>query len=339
MGMRDPSGGLTGAQKVAAVALAGALIGGVLSPVAFGTVSEPTSTVVILEVEGPIESTLADDVETQLSDIRQNDSVGAVVLKMDTPGGAAPASERMYTAVQRTAEEMPVIASVQGASASGGYYTMLPADQIYVLPTSITGSVGLAASAPQETAPVRGPSGPNKRGENTIQQWATQQTLADTFINTVMQQRGDEIALDREQVATAAVFLGVEAVQNGFADEIGSTDDAIRAAAQQAGLDEYRTETRETGLDGFPILIQTSEGIVAVYANDPGYGQVEPLGNAFVHQGSVPHVDTVERFTTTEVAPVGGSVADGSGDNSADDDEDDDDQSTLRPPTVEVMSR
>lgn len=309
MGLKGPSDRLTSGQKFAAVALAGALIGGVLSPVAFGVTSGSTDTVVVLEIEGPIESTLADDVESELREIRQNETAQAVVLKIDTPGGAAPASERMYTAVQRTAKEMPVIASVQGSSASGGYYTMLPADQIYVLPTSVTGSVGLAAGAPQETEPVRGPSGPDKRGENIMQQWAVQQTLADTFINTVMEQRGDELELDRNEIATASVWLGVEAVQNGLADEIGSTDGAVRAAAEKAGLDDYQIDTRETGPDRSIFLLQTDSGIVAVYGNDPGYGQVKPLGNAYVHQSAIPHVDEVERFTDADTSSDTGSTA------------------------------
>lgn len=318
MGSTDPPDRLTSGQKFAAVALVGALLGGVLSPVAFGATSEPSGTVAVIEIEGPIESSLADDVESELHDIRQNESVQAVVLKMNTPGGAAPASERMYLAVQRTAEQMPVIASVQGYSASGGYYTMLPADEIYVLPTSVTGSVGLATNAPEETEPVRGPSGPDKRGENIMQQWAVQQTLADTFINTVMEQRGDRIELDRNEIATASVWLGTEAVQNGLADTVGSTDKAVRAAAQEAGLDDYQIDTRETGPDRSIFLLQTDAGIVAVHTTDPGYGQVKPLGNAYVHQGAIPHVDEVERFTDADVASVNGPTASDSTDEQKD---------------------
>jgi protease-4 len=301
---------LSDRQETAVVVLVAAVVGLALAPAVFGATGDTADTVAVVEVEGPILSPLADSVEQELRDVRQNDSVKAVVLKMNTPGGAAPASERMYMAVQRTAQEMPVVASVQQSSASGGYYTMLPAETIYVLPTSVTGSVGLAAGAPQPNEPVRGPSGPNKRGGSVVGQWAVQETLADTFINTVMKQRGDEFNVSRSEVAKAKVYLGTRAVQNGFADKIGSTDEAIREAADRAGLDGYQVDTRETGFSNIPSLLRTGEQpfllqnddrIFVVYANDPGYGQVQPMKFPLVHQGAVPHIDTVEDVTRSDL--------------------------------------
>ncbi|MEF8780437.1 MAG: S49 family peptidase [Haloferacaceae archaeon] len=320
-----PSQGLTDRQQLVAVVLVAAMIGMVFAPITYDAATGTPDTVAVVEIEGPIESNLADDVEQELSDIRQNDSVEAVVLKIDTGGGAPVASERMYTSIKRTAQEMPVVASVQGSSASGGYYAMLPADRIYVLPTSITGSVGLAAGAPEASPPVEGPSGPDKRGGNEIEGWARQQTLADTFINTVMEERGEEIQLSRSEVAHADVYLGTEAVQNGFADEIGSLDAAVQDAAQRAGLEEYQVDTRETGTDGFlPFLVQTDDGIVAIYASDPGYGEVQPMEHAYVYEESVPHIDTVEQFTRDDVDDAlagesGGEGADDAGDAAVDD--------------------
>lgn len=302
------SDALTDRQQVGVVVLTGLLVGAVLAPVAYSTTDGTTNIVAVVEIDGPIESSLADNVESELTDIRQNDSVKAVVLKMDTPGGAPAASERLYTAVQRTAQNKTVVASVQGVSASGGYYAMLPTEDIYVLPTSAVGSVGVAAGAPQAAPPERGPSGPDKRGINNIEQWAVQQTLADTFINTVMEQRGDEIELSRSQVARANTYLGTEAIQNGFADEIGSIDAAIKGAAEEEGLDEYQVDRRESEQGGLAVLLRTDEQILAVYSNDPGYAEVKPLGPAYVREESIPHVDTVERFTRSDLAAGGGSV-------------------------------
>lgn len=293
---------LTRRQQIAVVVVAAAMLGAVFAPIAYGATNEPGDTVAVVEVEGPVNAALADDVEAELTEVRNNESVEAVVLKIDTSGGAPVASERMYKSVQRTSEEMPVIASVQDISASGGYYAMAPADDIYVLPTSQVGSIGLNAIAPQPSPPSEGPSGPDKTGSNEIQQWAQQQTLADTFVETMMHQRGDEFEMPREEVAQADVYLGTEAVQNGFADEVGSLDEAVHDAAERADLNTYQVDTRETGSDiGFPILIRTDDQIVAVYDNDPGYGEVEPLGLAYVHQDSVPHIDTIERFSATGI--------------------------------------
>jgi len=275
-------------QQFVAAALAAVVVGAAFAPMVYGASAGPDGVVAVVTIEGPVVGSTADNVEDELREIRQNDSVEAVVLKLDTPGGAPAASERMYTSVQRTSEEMPVIASVQGVSASGGYYAMLPADEIYVLPTSITGSVGLAARAPQAGPPVEGPSGPDKRGVNPIEQWATQETLADVFVQTVMEQRGDRIELSREEVSEADVYLGVRAVENGFADEIGD-------------LDDYAVEERDTSARFFPFLFRTDEDLVVVDDENPGYGEVEALEYAMVYKGEVPHIDTVDRFTRPEV--------------------------------------
>ncbi|MEF8782194.1 MAG: S49 family peptidase [Haloarculaceae archaeon] len=295
------SNGLTGRRQLVAVVLVAAVIGVALWPVATDAADRPTDTVAVVEIDGPVVSSLADDVEQELSDIRQNDSVKAVVLKMNTPGGSASASERMYMSVQRTAKEMPVVASVQQVSASGGYYAMLPTDNIYVLPTSFTGSVGLAANAPQPSAPVRGPSGPDKRGGNTIEGWALRRSVADTFVTTVMEQRGDEIQVSRSEVAHAKIYLGTEAVQNGFADKLGSKDAAIREAAERAGLDSYQVDTRQTGWGGLPLLFQANGQVLAIESNDPGYKDVRPVRMPLVHEGSIPHIESVEAVTQDEI--------------------------------------
>ena len=314
MSTKKPSTALTSRQQLAAVVLAAAVVGAVLAPSVYAATNDPDDTVAVVEIEGPVNTALADDVESELADVRANDSVGAVVLKMDTPGGAPVASERMYKAVQRTSEQMTVIASVQSISASGGYYAMAPADEIYVLPTSTVGSVGLNAPAPRSSAPTQGPSGPDKRGGNEIQTWAQQQTLADTFVSAMMAERGEEFQMPREEVAKADVYLGTEAVKNGFADEIGSLNEAVHAAATAENLGEYRVDTRETGPDtGFPFLLRTDAQVVAIHANDPGYGDVKPMGLSYVHAPAVPHVDAVERFSESDLAVDRGGAAAGSG--------------------------
>ena len=325
-------------QQVAIVVVAAALLGAVFVPTIYGAANEPSDTVAVVEIEGPVNAALADDVEEELTEVRNNDSVGAVVLKIDTPGGQPVASERMYKSVQRTNEEMPVIASVQDMSASGGYYAMAPADDIYVLPTSGVGSIGLNAPAPSSSPPMEGPSGPDKTGSNEIEDWAQQQTLADTFVDTMMEERGDEFEMDREEVAHADVYLGTEAVHNGFADEIGSLDEAVHEAADRADMRNYRVETRETGMEGgLPFLIRTDDQLVAIHSNDPGYAEVEPMPFAYVHQDAVPHVDTIERFAVGDLDGAGGASADSTDatDGTTDHDETTDDETADETPSIE----
>ena len=301
MSSKDPPA-LPRRQRYAAVVLAALVVGAVFAPTVYGARDGPDGVVAVVTIKGPVVGSTADNVEDELREIRANESVEAVVLKIDTPGGAPAASERMYTSIQRTSREMPVIASVQGFSASGGYYAVLPADEIYVLPTSITGSVGLAARAPDADPPVEGPSGPDKRGSNPIEQWGTQQTLADVFIDTVMEQRGDRLEVSREEVSEADVYLGVRAVQNGFADEIGDVDAAIAEAADRAGLEDYAVDERDTSVRFFPFLFKTDGQLMVAYDENPGYGQVETLEYAMVYEEAVPHFDTLEEVTRTEVA-------------------------------------
>ncbi len=298
----DSSPALPRRQQYAAVVLAALVVGAVFAPTVYGARDSSDGAVAVVTIEGPVVGSTADNVEDELREIRANESVEAVVLKIDTPGGAPAASERMYTSIQRTSQEMPVVASVQGFSASGGYYAMLPADEIYVLPTSITGSVGLAAGAPDADPPVEGPSGPDKRGSNPIERWGTQQTLADVFIDTVMEQRGDRLDVSREEVSEADVYLGVRAVQNGFADEIGDVDAAIAEAADRAGLEDYAVDERDTSARFFPFLFQTDDQLMVAYDENPGYGQVETLEYAMVYEEAVPHFDTIDEVTETEAA-------------------------------------
>lgn len=297
-------------QQYVVAILAAVVVGAVFAPIAFNATDDgPDGTVAVVEFDGPVVTSSAEDVETELREIRQNDSVEAVVLKIDTPGGSPAASEQMYTSVQRTAQEMPVIASVQEFSASGGYYAMLPADDIYVLPTSITGSVGVNAFSPEPRPPVEGPTGPDKVGSNQIQSQAQIQLLANIFIDTVMAQRGDEIEISRQEVSYAKTYTGVTAVDNGFADEIGDLDSAIDAAATEAGLESYEVDVRETGESGFPILLRTDTGLVAVHDENPSYGDVETFQYAMVYEEAIPHVDEVDGLVSDDVVVENATTA------------------------------
>lgn len=308
-GESPPQTAASAQQGIVMLAVIAAIVAGVVvGVVLFGVpgdspgTAEPDGTVAVVDISGPIFGPIGEDLENELRDIRANDSIDAVVLKMDTPGGAPAAAERMYMSIQRTSEQMPVLASVQEMSASAGYYMMLPAEEIYALPTSQVGSVGLAAGAPQAAPPTRGPSGPDKRGSNVIHQWAQLEALGDIFIDTVMEKRGDRIELDREGVATADIFLGVRSVENGYADEIGTIDDAVADAAERAGLEEYQIAEREVGGESFfPIVAETEHGYVAIHDEDPSLGEVQPLEYAWVHEPAIPHIDEIEAVASPDI--------------------------------------
>ena len=127
-----------------ALALAAAvLVSAVLAPVAYGAMQDSTDqSVAVVQLSGGISAYSVDQTIQDLREVRRNDSVGAVVLEVNSPGGGVAASERLYLAVQKTAEAKPVVASVQQMGASGGYMAMLPAERIYTLPSGIVMATG-----------------------------------------------------------------------------------------------------------------------------------------------------------------------------------------------------
>lgn len=265
--------GLTRRQQIAAVVLVALAVGLWTAPHAADRVGGPDGTVAVVSVEGSIHSGMAEDVEDELREVRQNESIDAVVLQVDSPGGTPAGSEQIYTSAKRTGEEKPLVASVHDMGASGGYYAMLPAEEIYVLPTSTVGSVGVAGVGPSPTAPNPGNSAPDKGAAHPDDDREQQELLKETFLNSVMEERGDRIELDREEVAHARVYQGTEAVENGFADEIGSTEDAVHDAAQRAGLDSYEVVERDVGTaDGLLLLEADDDGDTVVVVEESPFG-------------------------------------------------------------------
>ena len=271
-------------QVIAVVAILAVAAGALLAPQVYSTVTDADGSVAVVEIDGTITTPMAQDVEEQLRDARTNDSIDAVVLEVESGGGLPAQSERMYAAVDRTAAEMPVIAAVDTLGASGAYLAIAPADEIYVAPSAqAVGSVGVAGTPPTPTVPDEGATGPDKNAADPAEPRERQQVLANLFIENVLEQRGDEIELDREGIAHADAYLGTEAVDNGFADEFGFVDDAIDDAAREAGLDTYEVETHRsesaTGGLGIP-LVETTDGDVVI-AEEAGIGD-ETLNDALI---------------------------------------------------------
>ena len=217
------------------------LVGASFAPVAWGSTSGPDGTVAVIEVDQMITEPVADNVTDDLREARQNDSIDAVVLQVDSPGGGVAASERLALAVERTADEMPVVTSVQSMAASGGYYLSAPSDEIYVTPGSWVGSIGVVLNhAEQPLMEEQLTTGPDKNNMFTEEE-ATQQAeqLRQAFVGTVTEHRGDELTLSETELSYAKIYTGIDGVENGLADEIGDTEAAIGTAADRAGLDDY----------------------------------------------------------------------------------------------------
>lgn len=223
--------------------------------------------IAVLHAEGPImsgksdgglfgSSILADQTFRQwMREIRKDDSVKAVVLRVNSPGGSGLASDMMWREIELAkADGLPVVVSMADYAASGGYYISAPADHIVAQPSTITGSIGVFGGK-LNLAGVYGKLGIHqhdyKRGELSDLFSSTagfseegrttyRRFLSDfyeRFLQKVVVGRGMERDAVHE-VAQGRVWTGTQALERGLVDSLGGLDVATAKAAELADLDE-----------------------------------------------------------------------------------------------------
>ncbi len=191
-----------------------------------------------------------------LKKARNSKQVKAIVFRINSPGGSALASDLIWRELEITKKEKPLVVSMGNMAASGGYYIACNADKIIAEPTTITGSIGVFGMLPNisELAKRMGINaeqiGTNKQsiGYSPFEPISEEfykvtkegvERVYTTFVNRVAQGRNmtfDEV----DEIAQGRVWTGKEAVDNGLVDELGSLEDAIKAAAKLAEIDSYR---------------------------------------------------------------------------------------------------
>ncbi|GCF13394.1 peptidase [Haloarcula mannanilytica] len=232
----------TALQSYTVLAVIAILVGAAVVPYAASVTAEDEQYVAVVNIDETITGTSTQDTIQQLRELRTNESVKAVVLRVSSPGGSASSSESMYLAVKRLSAEKPVYTSVDQYAASGAYYTAVPSDRIYVTPASIVGHVGVIGTAPSDGLSSSATSGPDKahQGMTRDEYYASLESMKRSFVGAVMTERGDRLNVSRETVAEASVYNGGRAVQTGYADEVGGLEAAIAGAAEAADLSEYQ---------------------------------------------------------------------------------------------------
>ena len=280
----------------------GVLLGLAVAPAALLFSTGPDGTVAVVPIQGTIDGQQSAEYQQMLSEAQAD--ADAVVIVANSGGGAAAASEEMYMQTVRTSEQTPVVAAVDGAALSGAYFAIAPADEMYVKPASFVGSVGVLAEIPQDVEPndIVGATGPNKlTGFEERQFFNTLETTKNGFVGAVMEHRGDSLEIDEDDVASATVFGGANAVENGMADGVGDRQMAIQAAADRAGLDNPEVEVITPGNDD-----QTSAEYAlstTYHAGDADEKHLEPIATPDTpRQGALPtllmaHPATVEAST------------------------------------------
>lgn len=267
----------TALQSYTVILVIAVLVGATVVPSAVAFTENDEQHVAVVSIDESITAASSQATIRELRSLRTNESVKAVVLKISSPGGGAAASEAQYMAVKRLAKEKPVVTSVDSMAASGAYYTLLPSDRVFVKPGSLVGHVGVIASAPSGGLPPVVTSGPDKAhgGMTQAEFRATVETMKRGFVGAVMNERGDQISIPQTEVAKAKAFIGARAVENGYADQIGTLEAAISAAADEAGISEYSVTYRNPyDFSSGTILLDhdTSDNSTIQYAGESPFG-------------------------------------------------------------------
>ena len=200
----------------------------------------------------------SDSFSRTLRDLRLDEDVKAVVLRINSPGGSATASEIAADAVSRLADEKPVIVSMGNLAASGGYMMAAAGDRIYASPTTITGSIGVFGLLlnlqdianrngitwdvvkTAQFADLGTITRPQSPEELALQQDVVDE-LYERFVTIVAEGR-DLTPAQVEALAQGRVWSGTDAQAAGLVDEIGGLEQAIAAAASNAELEEWQVE-------------------------------------------------------------------------------------------------
>ncbi len=187
---------------------------------------------------------------------RLDDAVKAVVVRVNSPGGSALASDIIWKAARRCAKEKPLIASMSNVAGSGGYYVSIPADVIFADEATITASIGVVGgkfvwhdlmenklgitTATFDRGKHAGLSSMNRPWNDEerafIRKYMVQ--VYEQFKGRVMESRGDRIKGKLDDMAGGRVFTGKQALKLGLIDKLGTLEDALAYAAQKADLGE-----------------------------------------------------------------------------------------------------
>ena len=236
--------------------------------------------VAVLYAEGQIfdsgkEGIVDTEVIKTVKKIHKDDAIKAVVLRVNSPGGSADASEQIWHAVKTLQEKgLPVVVSMGDYAASGGYYISCGADYIYAEPTTLTGSIGIFGTVPNASKLMDkigldfdGVS-TNKHSALTInavykgmnkQEFALMQSMVERGYDLFTKRCADGRGVSQEEikkVGEGRVWLGKDALEIGLVDELGNINNAIAKAAELANLGEYAIVDYPEKTDPFEELLK-----------------------------------------------------------------------------------
>ena len=209
--------------------------------------------------------------------ISQNDKIKALVLRVNSPGGSANASEEILYELMQLKTKMPIVVSFGDVAASGGYYIAQASDKIYAQPNTITGSIGVFGMIPNaqklfnnfgldfdevktnanadQLKSLTTPLSPTAK--NTMQKSIV--LIYGKFVNHVATNR--KLTYEQvDKIGEGRVWSGTRAKQIGLVDDFGSLDTAIKEAAKLAKIEKYSTENYPKRKDSFEEFMDNLQG-------------------------------------------------------------------------------
>lgn len=212
---------------------------------------------------------------------RLDSTVKAIVLRVNSPGGSAIASDMIWRELELAAREKPVVISMGNYAASGGYYISAPGTKIYANPTTISGSIGVFGLIPNADKLMEQKIGITTESVNTnehsdfpsvfrpmstyerqIMQKNIEQVYSD-FVNKVSAGRDMDFT-SVDSIGQGRVWSGASALNIGLVDEMGGLNDAIEGAAELAGIENYSIKELPVAEDPYTKLLKQISGDVRI---------------------------------------------------------------------------
>ena len=241
-----------------------------------------------------------------LEKLADDDNVKAVVLRVNSGGGSAYASEQIWHQVEMLKKKKPVVVSMGGMAASGGYYISCGSNWIVAEPTTLTGSIGIFGMFPDFSGLLKDKLGVRfdevKTNKNSafgsIARPFNEEEMS--YLNTYIDRGyklfrkrvadGRKLSIeDVEKIAQGHVWLGQDAFKNKLVDQLGGLDAAVAKAAKLAKIDEYYTSSYPEMPDMFEQLLSSAESNTGSYLDK---AMQEALGDLY---GPVQLMRTINR--------------------------------------------
>lgn len=257
------------------------------------SLQEKDNQVAVIFAEGAIVTGPAQDgsigsesLSQTIREARRDSAIKAIVLRINSPGGSALASDVIAREVKLAQQEKPVVVSMGNLAASGGYYISAPAGHIMAEPNTITGSIGVFAIFPNFKELMNDKLGitfdrvktgpysdfPDPFRPMTQDEQAIFQDFIDDIYQTFLERvaKGRDMTTDQvHELAQGRVYTGEQALQNKLVDEVGGIEEAIRKAASMAGLKEYGVKELPKTKSPIQKLVDFLQKQVATRPLDP----------------------------------------------------------------------